>query len=265
MLRKTGSRKRSASISTGAKFKRMKSSMMKQALSSSRRMTQSRSNSTASAIRRLIEVKGVDTGVAYGPIVAADNTNAGAFCLNLIQQGTGSWNRIGRKITMKSVRLMLNFELVETVLAGNSLSNSVRYIVVYDRQPNSSALPRFDDIFGVTDQTGAESTLQWFPLRYDAMDRFRIVRDKTIEFQPPTNIAGATATSSTRTQNIHCDDYVKLPDYETVFSNTANPMTTAEISTGTLLLYVRAQNNSVGVSTVALDETSQVRLRYVDL
>lgn len=45
------------------------------------------------------EVKGVDTSldqIADVTNVAASNNSA--FCLNLVQQGAGSWNRVGRKI-----------------------------------------------------------------------------------------------------------------------------------------------------------------------
>jgi len=263
MLQQTATMKRKG-VSAYGTFKRAKKSYMTQRATASRRTTQRATSAASTALRRLVEVKGLDTGVA-GAIPGNDNTNAGGYVLNLAQQGTGSWNRVGRKINMKSIRLMLTFENQVTVLAGNAVGNWVRYIVVYDRQPNSGAIPRFDDIFGVTDQTGAESTLPAYPLRYDAMDRFKVIRDATVEMQTPTLIVGAAATSNTLTQYKKIDDYIPLRDLETVYSGQSNPLTSADISTGTLLLYVRAQTRTVGVNTVELDDNAVCRLRYMDV
>jgi len=52
------------------------------------------------------EIKGMDTELAIaGPVLATTATNGDCFVLNLVQQGAGSWNRVGRKIRMKSLRL----------------------------------------------------------------------------------------------------------------------------------------------------------------
>ena len=51
------------------------------------------------------EKKGMDTDVTLSPVITTTNTTGSAFVLNLIQQGAGSWNRVGRKSHLKSLRL----------------------------------------------------------------------------------------------------------------------------------------------------------------
>ena len=51
------------------------------------------------------EMKGMDTDISYVSVIGSTNTNAGIYVLNLVQQGNGSWNRVGRKTHSSSVRL----------------------------------------------------------------------------------------------------------------------------------------------------------------
>ena len=51
------------------------------------------------------ETKGMDTDISTGAIVSTTNTNANIGVLNLVQQGAGAWNRVGRKIHAKSIRI----------------------------------------------------------------------------------------------------------------------------------------------------------------
>ena len=53
------------------------------------------------------ELKGLDTDVSIpsGSLLNTTNTNGNTFVANLIQAGTGSWNRVGRKTHLKSLRL----------------------------------------------------------------------------------------------------------------------------------------------------------------
>jgi len=257
-------KKRSFAQASGT-FKRIKGAAMKQRATVTRRRTQSSVSAAATALRRMIEVKGVDTGLgSIGNVPAADGTNAGALALNLVQQGAGSWNRIGRKINMKSLRLLITLEHSMVILGGQQFCNLVRMIVVYDRQPNSAAIPRFDDIFAATDQTGTESTLQAFPPRFDTMDRYRILRDKTIEFDGMPVVAGGTTTSNVVRQYKKVEEYIPLNGLETVFSGQSNPLTTADVSTGTLLIFFRAEFNQ-GETVINVQGNSVARLRYVDV
>jgi len=79
--------------------------------------------------------------------------------------------------------------------------------------------------------------------------------------------SSAQALLDSGTQNSYLDqyrvdEYIKMPDLETVFSGASSPMTIADISTGALYVYFRAYNQSTGVSEAQF--TGNARLRYTD-
>ena len=191
------------------------------------------------------ELKGVDTSLALSPVTSTTNTNDSMFVLNLVQQGAGSWNRVGRKLSLYSLRLTgaLQFNSSPGATTGNVTDSLCRMVVVFDKQPSGQSVPKFDDIFGITVQAGTESSTIVAPLRYDNTDRFRVLRDRI--FQGNTdffNSAGGT-TDQIR-QQIPFDEFIKLGLKETVFSGQSDPMTIADISSGALYVYFRAFNNS---------------------
>lgn len=204
--------------------------------------------------------KGMDTDVSIGTLIATTNTNAGILPLNLVQQGAGSWNRVGRKAINESLRLkgVVTFAAIPTVATGVYNAPVVRLVVVWDQQPSSGAIPNFDVIFGITAQDGTESCPDiTCPPRYDNMDRFKVLLDKTLN--PFPGPAYNTGTGPILSWSQSVDEYIKLGKRETVFSGQSNPMTLADISTGALYLVVRAGRND-GTFTSALDAVA--RLRY---
>lgn len=212
--------------------------------------------------RPMLEKKGVDTDVSYTPIINTTNTNGGIFPLNLIQPGTGSWNRVGRKVRLQSIRVVgvLNATFRPDG-AGVIRNNNVRLTLLWDKQPSGAALPSFDQIFGVTDQFGAEACPDYTcPPRYDNMSRFKVLKDwycdLKCEFINPT---GATPDYKAIAQ---IDEYLKLKGLETVFSGQSNPCTIADISSGALYLIQRTHTNTALVSTV--ESNMITRLRYVE-
>lgn len=209
------------------------------------------------------EKKGMDTDLTLSePILSTVNTNANAFTLNLVQQGAGSWNRIGRKISMQSVRLRGQFTYEFKIASSGSLdvnSQSVRMVVVYDKQPSGS-LPTFDTIFGNTNQSGTESCDWMDSVRYDNMDRFQVLRDCVFDFE--TQVASSTVVRLVKS----FDEFISLKGKETVFSGQSSPMTIADISSGGLYVYFRSAGNSTPTDNVnaAAVEFGVARLRYTD-
>lgn len=223
------------------------------------------SRALAAAMRRVGEKKGMDTALTLTPVIATTSTNGSAFVLNLIQQGVGSWNRVGRKINLQSVRLrgIATFEFQVELVTGRLYANTLRMVVVWDKQPSGSAIPTFDSIFGKTAQDGTESTTFLDPVRYDNMDRFTVLRDSVLDAQSEaTSDAGTTLISQV---NVSFDEYIKLGSREVVFSGQSAPMTIADISTGALYVYFRADTNSSAQSIISIDATSFARVRYTDL
>ena len=216
------------------------------------------------------EKKGCDVSFANSQISNGTATNANIFLLNGVQEGVGSWNRIGRYIWNKSVELDLSFQYQTSNTASDSVQDVaqwVRCIVVWDKQPNNGAIPTFDTIFGHTDQAGTESCSVQDHLRYDNMFRFKVLSDGYINPQmvnTAANNAAATAGASIISEtSIRYHKYIKLGNKMTNFSGTANPMTTANISTGALYLILRTPM-AVGNDAWSLTNFSTVRFRYVD-
>lgn len=208
------------------------------------------------------EKKGMDTALTVASVTHTMTNADSSHILNLIQQGAGSWNRVGRKVALHSLRLRIdgNYSYVVAPTTGNLYGVNMRMLVVYDNQPSGAAQPGIDDIIGVTTQSGGEGSNYLDPIKYDAMGRFTILRDKVISLNPPTQNTGAGTTHSV-SQSFHLDEYIKLSGLGTIFSGQSNPMTIADIASGALYVYFRKNANT---GTVEITDESRARLRYID-
>lgn len=209
-----------------------------------------------------LEKKGMDTDLSLTPVIATTTTNASSFVLNLVQQGAGSWNRVGRKILNRSLRIkgVVKISMVPTVATGASQTNFLRMVYVWDQQPSGGAIPTFDTIFGITSQDGTESCPDvTCPPRYDNMDRFKVLHDRTYDCN--TGFVMSSGTAPSNSMYFPVDEFFKLGDKETVFSGQSNPMTIADISTGAIYCFLRAAVNDA-TTFVGFDGTS--RLRYMN-
>lgn len=215
-----------------------------------------------------VEVKGVDTDVATGTtIVATTSTNADIVPLNLVQQGAGSWNRIGKKINLKSIRLKIDilFTITPAATTANTTQPSCRVVLVWDKQPSGNALPAFNAIFGQTAQDGTETSEYKDPVKYDGMSRFEILMDKVFDASSYNALNNTSGTTNIGTMIVSLDEYVKLVGRQTVFSGQSAPMTIADVYSGGLYLISRCSNNVPNVSTCNFTFNSFARLRYTDV
>ena len=206
------------------------------------------------------EMKGMDTNVSAVAVVGTTNTNANIQVLNLIQQGNGSWNRVGRKTHLSSVRIKgaITFITAPVLATGVTAAPSLRILLVWDKQPSGGAIPSFDTMFGITAQDGTEScpTVNC-PLKYDNMDRFVVLKDMYLT--APCNPSFSIGSGPQVSVNLGIDEYLKLKDLESVYSGQSSPMTIADISTGALYFVVRSQ--LVGTSSVNVDAVARVRYK----
>jgi len=207
------------------------------------------------------EVKGVDKDLSQS-IIATTTTNGSIDVINLIAPGSGSWNRIGKKTVLKSVRIMgnLNWAIVPTFATGaGGRSIPVRCAIVWDNQPTGT-IPTFDTIFGTTDQTGAEATVSIFdPVKYDNMERFRVLRDWKID-TPAWSVPSFGTAPSVQIEKA-IDEYVKLPNLVSIYSGQSSPQTIADIASGALYILWRT-TSSTAAASVTWD--GMARLRYYD-
>lgn len=212
------------------------------------------------AARALGEKKGVDTAIAFAQIPSTVIDNSGMVVLNLIQQGAGSWNRVGRKVNLRSLRIRGDILHTQTTTSGITNGQVVRCVIVWDKQPSSGTIPQWQDIFGFTAQDGTEGTSMHASIRYDNMDRFSILRDVTYDPQPGAKSGNPDIVTYYNT----IDEYIRLGDRECVFSGQSTPMTIADISSGAIYFCVRAKTNNVnGIQSAITSMTA--RLRYTDL
>ena len=132
------------------------------------------------------EKKGADVPFTTETVLSSTNTNGGIYLLNGIQEGVGSWNRIGRYMWNKSIELDLTLRYTSSYGALDTDITSgewVRAVLVWDKQPNNGAIPTFDTIFGQTSQAGVESASVMDHLRYDNMFRFKVLMDEDLSMQ----------------------------------------------------------------------------------
>ena len=101
------------------------------------------------AARALGEKKGMDTAISFAQINSTVNDNSGMIVLNLIQQGAGSWNRVGRKVNLRSLRIRGDIIHTQTTGVATGLTNgqTVRCVIVWDKQPSSGSSPN-TSVFG---------------------------------------------------------------------------------------------------------------------
>lgn len=213
------------------------------------------------------EKKGVDTVISSPSLTNTTGTNQDIFLINAVETGNGSWNRVGRQMYNKSIRIKVNFAIgVEAeAVTGNIILPTIRMVVVWDKQPSSGTLPLWSDIFGKTIQGGTESSVWSDNPKYDNMGRFQLLRDSHINLYDKVGIMPASGANNFLSLTVLTDEYVKLGNRQTVFSGQSVPMTIADISTGALYVGFRSSvAPAVGQTTIQIVNTSSCRLRYTD-
>lgn len=203
------------------------------------------------------EVKGVD--------LSENNihfTSAGIFssALNATVAGANESNRIGRKISMRSVQIR---GAVYPYQAGAApIRDFIRLILVYDRQPNGAA-PALADVLEDVDQAGTRTTTSFSGLNLSNADRFKVLRDWHWAM-PVANLAGAASgdeqVSDPGATLMSIKAFVKLNGLETHY-NAGAAGTIADITTGALFLLAVGLSAEANAQYRFLFDT---RVRYAD-
>lgn len=200
-------------------------------------------------------------------IVSVMTNNSFVYPVNLIQAGSGSWQRVGRAVTMKSIRLKGNF----TLEYNNAISQSdlilrgrkVRALIVYDKQPNGT-IPIKSDIIQYKNQAGTESGFYDGLLSYDNMERFTILRDMNMDMNWGANFTSNDEATETEQLSIKCsiDEYVKI-GLSTNYKAESSPAVIGDISTGALYI-VFLTDVADSTDSPLLSFNGIARLRYSD-
>jgi len=219
------------------------------------------SNKPADFFSSSAEIKCVDV-----PTTSYLLDNSGTVTpLNLIASGSSYYQRIGRKIEMKSSRIngIINYK---TTLGGqtNYYPFIARIMVIYDRQTNG-ALPSIQDILQTIDALGNPTTDNYSGVNLNNRDRFTILRDQRIylPFIHTTTAPNAYPDSQLQldpvTPTLNIDLYTKLKGLTTQYKADGSPPGIGDIATGALYLVTLGN-----YPTPAFQFQCQSRLRYLD-
>lgn len=210
-------------------------------------------------LQRVSELKGSDVNISQLIISSTESSNNGCFLISNVSEGPAFYQRIGRKIKSKSIRIHGYLSSSYQLLTSSTiqLESIVRIAVVYDNTPEL-ALPAYGDIFSTTNSSGVETAhFQSLPA-FDQMGRFRILRDK--QYVIPNR--PSTFKDIVFNPVVPVDMYVPLNVKETEFKGTSDPMVVDNIVTGALYVFVFTESTEAsGVPQSYLI----VRHRWTDL
>lgn len=192
-----------------------------------------------------------------------------AILLNGLEDGSAYWNRIGRKINMTSYTIEGSFIPNDDAVAGPRPTFHIRYLVVYDRQPNGT-LPNFSDILTSRTKTGTAVSTVYAQVNEANKDRFLVLENKLITV-PASELTATTEFESTSwgCRNLKVLDwdpvniktYRKLPALPVSYSASTGDI--GDIRTGSLFLMLC--HNSGEAGECPLQFIGSTRLRFADV
>jgi hypothetical protein len=192
------------------------------------------------------------------------------FLLNGMAQGVDYYQRVGRKVILKSIMLKGSVT-VEPTGNGNVIplaSMSCRVSVVYDAQSNGT-LPSYADIYQSVDSVGTTTNTTFSGVNLNNRDRFKILKDWTMELRPKalqSLVAGVPTTGNFVTDpGFHSTKnlkwYKKL-NQEMIFGDVAD--TIGSIQTGSLLLVIQSDGGGTVANSADPYLDMQCRIRFAD-
>lgn len=189
-------------------------------------------------VEGILEHKALDTSAFNG---ACDLTGS-ITLINGIAAGSDFNQRIGRKITIKTVQIRGHL-LHQTATASNTLA---RVLVVYDSQPNGTT-PSSTDIL----TSGSSQSF----MNLNNRDRFRVISDSTFSLGDRNITATQAVQGSPSTALINVYKRVDLP---VIFDGVTGGI--GDIQTGAIWVLCvgdQAANNAYNAAIAC-------RVRYVD-
>jgi len=171
---------------------------------------------------------------------------------NFLVSGSELYQRVGRKVYMKSLHLR---GWVQN--SATSVADFARIIVFYDANPNGQAITQTDLL---QDSNAAAAVSATAEINLFNRERFQILRDHQILLPSVTNTGGVLTNSfipQTDSQ-MNIDMFIKLKGLEAVYNGT-NGGTIADIQTGAIGMLLMCET-----STNEWDFTWHTRLRYYD-
>nr|QIK03913.1 capsid protein [Tundra vole stool-associated circular virus] len=236
------------------------------------------SNQVIVVQRTTNELKGMDTHIENNIIAEDLSSNDDIWALNLVAPGNGSFNRIGKSIINKSIRLKGIFHFRGEMTQNFYDEQCVRWSVVWDKSPNSGTYPKWDDIFCNTFYNGDEKAFFESSLRFDNTGRFTVLKEGYIDSRVmrgtvtpfmQKGLGGGIEVAETVKPEIYTqfvlDEYIDLKNKKTIFSTQSGEPKIDDVSTGALYFITRQHQ---GISTTGNSRWSvrqmTGRLRFTD-
>jgi len=180
------------------------------------------------------ELKNVDTSISG--TVNTSGTAVTLGVLNLIAQGPGQTERIGRRVTLRTLQI----RLVITMQTSSVGASPFRLLVVFDRQNNAAST-------SVLSVVNTDTMLSFKNLSNER--RFLTLMDEWI---PAIGTGGPQSICVTR--------YIKMNNLVQEFNTGASALVSS-ITTGSISAFLW-QNGTI--TTAAPEYKFDARLRYVD-
>lgn len=210
------------------------------------------------------EVKALSINVSTGGgLPNAFQINAGGTIipLNLIASGSSFFQRVGRKITLKSLKVQFNIN--PRAVAATAIGDLGRIMIFYDRQTNG-ATPTIADVLQDVSAGGATSTGVVVGPNLNNRNRFTILRDYKFTLPAVTNTAAGvpSAVYPDAFEGVHqsfIEWYIKFKNFETIYG--ADTADIGSVVSGGLFALVLG-----GLGTAGWEVNSwHSRLRYWDM
>lgn len=184
-------------------------------------------------------------------------TTANSKTINPVQNGSEIYNRVGRKIYMKSlhIRGWVNNK-------ATAVTDYARIMIVYDYNNDGSVTTTFGEILANIRSGGGSDWLSNLDL--DNRSTIKIIRDYEITLPAVTNTAGAGVLTNIQSVNdpikhsFNINWYIDLNGLETVF-NSGTSSSAGDIQSGALFIKVFS-----GATDFCWEIDGTYRLRFYD-
>nr|WAE43098.1 MAG: capsid protein [Cressdnaviricota sp.] len=155
--------------------------------------------------------------------------------LTNIQQGSGLPQRLGNRISLRSLRCRFNIQPTGQNYAS---VNNLRFIVLYDRAPNGAYLNPNNILNNILQDNTTVTGDYTDNLNPSYFDRIKVIKDVKMVLPPYQSAQLFNSNGPYDESNYVIDFYIKLKDLECVYTTSSNPAIVANSSVGSLQLFV---------------------------
>ena len=181
--------------------------------------------------------------------------------LNGTETGSAFYNRIGAKVTMKSIHVKVKVSPRVPTVAPTGNNQLIRMMLVYDRQTNG-AMPQLNTILADWDFEGTSTTGMMSGMNPTQTGRFVILREHWIQQFNVNNVAGLVGSANSLMEQDGqwwVNWFVKLKDLETVYQASTGGI--GDIQNGGL--YLIMFGDAAASEQACAEVQYQARLRFV--